>query len=182
VCYNSRVTGDPQTLAGQLDDLLLAVRSATSDRSGLSLTAAATLSRLQREGPARLTELAAAEGITQPSMTALVTRLAEQGLVQRASDPSDGRAVLLSLTPAGADFLAQRRTIRTDRLAPYLAGLSPDERRDIATAMPALNRLTGALRRSPTTPEVTLVSEPASSRENRTAPRTRPASTGEVNS
>jgi DNA-binding MarR family transcriptional regulator len=149
------VTGDPHALAGQLDDLLLAVRSATSDRVGISLTAVATLGRLQREGAARLTELAAAEGITQPSMTALVTRLTEQGLVERASDPSDGRAVLLSLTPAGADFLAQRRAVRTDRLVPYVAGLSPDELSDIAAAMPALNRLTGALRRSTTTPEVT---------------------------
>jgi DNA-binding MarR family transcriptional regulator len=155
VCYNGYVTGDPRALAGQLDDLLLAVRAATSDRAGISLTAAATLARLQREGPARLTDLAAAEGISQPSMTALVTRLADRGLVERASDPSDGRAVLLSLTPAGADLLAQRRAVRTDRLAPYLAGLSADEMRDIAAAMPALTRLTGALRRSTTTPEVT---------------------------
>jgi DNA-binding MarR family transcriptional regulator len=155
VCYNGQVTGDPRALAGQLDDLLLAVRAATSDRADISLTAAATLARLQREGPARLTDLAAAEGITQPSMTALVTRLAERELVERASDPSDGRAVLLSLTPAGADLLAQRRAARTDRLAPYLAGLSADEMRDIAAAMPALTRLTGVLRRSTTTPEVT---------------------------
>jgi DNA-binding MarR family transcriptional regulator len=149
------VSRDPGTLAGPLDDLLLAVRTATSDRAGLSLTAAATLGRLQREGPARLTELAAAEGITQPSMTALVARLSAQGLVQRGEDPADRRAVVLSLTPAGADLLAQRRAARTTRLAPYLAHLSPDDLRSIAAAMPALTRLTGALRRSPTLSEVT---------------------------
>jgi DNA-binding MarR family transcriptional regulator len=149
------VSRDPGTLAGPLDDLLLAVRTATSDRAGLSLTAAATLGRLQREGPARLTELAAAEGITQPSMTALVARLSAQGLVQRGEDPADRRAVVLSLTPAGADLLAQRRAARTTRLAPYLARLSPDDLRSIAPAMPALTRLTGALRRSPTLSEVT---------------------------
>jgi DNA-binding MarR family transcriptional regulator len=149
------VSRDPGTLAGPLDDLLLAVRTATSDRAGLSLTAAATLGRLQREGPARLTELAAAEGITQPSMTALVARLSAQGLVQRGEDPADRRAVVLSLTPAGADLLAQRRAARTTRLAPYLARLSPDDLRSIAAAMPALTRLTGALRRSPTLSEVT---------------------------
>jgi DNA-binding MarR family transcriptional regulator len=144
------VTGDPHGLAGQLDDLVLALRSATADRAGLSLTAAATLARLQREGPARLTELATAEGITQPSMTALVARLSAQGLVRREADPSDGRAVVLSLTAAGEDLLAQRRASRTARLVPYVAGLSPDDLRSIAQALPALARLTGALRPSPT--------------------------------
>jgi DNA-binding MarR family transcriptional regulator len=149
------VNGDPDALAGPLDDLLLAVRAATSDRAGLSLTAAATLIRLQREGPKRLTELAAAEGITQPSMTSLVARLSAQGLVRRDGDPNDGRAVVLSLTPAGADLLARRRATRTGRLAPYLAGLSPDDLRSIAAAMPAITRLTDALRRSSTLAEVT---------------------------
>jgi DNA-binding MarR family transcriptional regulator len=149
------VNRDPDALAGPLDDLLLAVRAATSDRAGLSLTAAATLIRLQREGPKRLTELAAAEGITQPSMTSLVARLSAQGLVRRDGDPNDGRAVVLSLTPAGADLLARRRATRTGRLAPYLAGLSPDDLRSIAAAMPAITRLTDALRRSSTLAEVT---------------------------
>src|SRR3954468_19345343 len=114
------MTDEPQVLAAQLDDLVLALRSATADRAGLSLTAAATLARLQREGPARLTELAAAEGITQPSMTALVARLSAQGLVRRAADPSDGRAVILSLTGAGEELLAQRRAARTVRLVPFV--------------------------------------------------------------
>jgi DNA-binding MarR family transcriptional regulator len=149
------VSTEPDTLAGSLDDLLLAVRAATSDRAGLSLTAAATLGRLQREGPARLTELAAAEGISQPSMTALVARLSTQGLVQRGEDPADRRAVVLSLTPTGAELLARRRATRTTRLAPYLSGLSPDDLHRIAAAMPAITRLTDALRRSPSLPEVT---------------------------
>jgi DNA-binding MarR family transcriptional regulator len=144
--YNWGVSGDLHALAGHLDALVLALRSATSERAGLSLTAAATLARLQRDGPARLTELATAEGISQPSMTALVARLSAQGLVHRDQDPSDGRAVVLSLTPTGADLLAQRRAARTARLVPYLAELSPDDLRSIAQALPALTRLTGALR------------------------------------
>ena len=74
-------------LAQQLDDAVVALRSATLPRAGLSLTAAATLARLQRSGPARLTELAGAEGVSQPSMTALIARLADKGLVRRAADP-----------------------------------------------------------------------------------------------
>jgi DNA-binding MarR family transcriptional regulator len=149
------VNGDAHALARQLDDLGLALRAATADRAGLSLTAAATLARLQREGPARLTELATAEGITQPSMTALVTRLSAQGLVRRDADPSDGRAVVLSLTAAGEELLERRRASRTARLAPFVTGLSPDDVASIAQAMPALLRLTGALRPSPTILEAT---------------------------
>jgi DNA-binding MarR family transcriptional regulator len=149
------VNDDPRALAVQLDDLVLALRSATADRAGLSLTAAGTLARLQREGPARLTELATAEGITQPSMTALVARLSAQGLVRRDADPSDGRAVVLSLTAAGTELLEHRRASRTARLAPFVASLSPDDLRSIARAMPALNRLTGALRPSSTILEAT---------------------------
>jgi DNA-binding MarR family transcriptional regulator len=141
-------------LAGGLDDAVVALR-ADGPRAGLSLTAAATLARLQRSGPARLTELAAAEGVSQPSMTSLIARLADQGLVQRAADPRDGRAVVLSLSAEGERLLARRREERTTRLAGPLSDLSPDEVRRIAEALPALTRLAGALRRPPTPAEVT---------------------------
>ena len=140
-------------LAQQLDDAVVALRSATLSRSGLSLTAAATLARLQT-GPARLTELATAEGVSQPSMTSLVSRLSGQGLIGRAPDPHDGRAVVLTLTPEGAQVLAQRRAERTRRIAEPLTALSPDDVRRIADALPALSRLADALRRPRTPVEV----------------------------
>jgi DNA-binding MarR family transcriptional regulator len=141
-------------LAQQLDDAVVALRAATLPRAGLSLTAAATLARLQRSGPARLTELASAEGVSQPSMTALIARLADQGLVRRSADPHDGRAVVLTLTPAGGELLAQRRAERTRQITGPLAGLSHDDVRRIADALPALIRLADALRRPPVPLEV----------------------------
>src|SRR5436309_11237996 len=51
--------------------------------------------------PRRITELASEERVTQPAITLLVNRLADRGWVERASDPSDGRAVLVSLTAEG---------------------------------------------------------------------------------
>jgi DNA-binding MarR family transcriptional regulator len=142
-------------LAARLDDVVIALRRlATPPASGLSLSAAGTLARLRDGGPQRLTALAAAEGTTQPAMTGMVARLEAQGLVRRDGDPDDGRAVLLSLTPAGADLLARRRAERADRLAGPLTGLDPDDLRAIADALPALIRLAGAARRSPTPVEV----------------------------
>jgi DNA-binding MarR family transcriptional regulator len=142
-------------LVDDLAELIVALGSLAAPRRGLSRTAAATLTRLQRSGPTRLTELATAEGVTQPSMSTLVARLVDQGLVVRGGDPQDARVVVLNLTPAGEDLLAQRRADRAERLTRALAGLPPEDTARITDAVPALTRLADALRRSPTSPEVT---------------------------
>jgi DNA-binding MarR family transcriptional regulator len=138
-----------------LEALVLRLGTLTTRREGLSRTAAASLTRLADDGPIRLTELAVAEGVTQPSMSALVARLVDQGLVHRGSDPQDARVVLLSLTPAGQALVARRRADRRARLDHALAELSPDDVARIADAVPSLNRLADALRRSSTPAEVT---------------------------
>jgi DNA-binding MarR family transcriptional regulator len=71
---------------------------------GISRIEAGVMSVLSR-GSRRITELAAAEGVTQPAMTRLVDRLQERGLVTRESDPEDGRAVVVQLTPGGHDMV-----------------------------------------------------------------------------
>ena len=136
---------DRAVLAEQLDDVVVGLRRLTLTRAELSLTAAATLATLRRQGATRLTELATGEGVSQPSMTALVTRLADQGLVQRRSDPADGRAVLVSLTDSGAALLDHRRTARAARLREPLAALAEDDVRSITDALPALARLADVL-------------------------------------
>jgi len=136
---------DRRELAAQLDDVVIELRRLTLDRQALSLTAAATLTTLRRSGPCRLTDLAVAEGVSQPSMTALVARLADAGLVERAADPADGRVVLSTLTPAGAELLDRRREARADRLAGPLQDLSDDDVATITAALPALARLAGVL-------------------------------------
>jgi DNA-binding MarR family transcriptional regulator len=117
-----------------------AIRS-TAGRD-LSLTTASTLATLDRDGPQRLSDLAVREGVTQPSMTALVTRLERDGLATRGADPSDGRAVVVTLTDAGRDVLTARRTRRASRLVELLDHLEPDERAAVDAAAGALSRLT----------------------------------------
>ena len=138
----------PPELAADLEGLVLRLSSLTTRRDGFSRSAAATLTRLANSGPTRLTELAAAEDVSQPSMSGLAARLVELGLVHRGTDPQDARVVLLSLTPAGVELVAQRRAARTRRLDAALAELSPDDVVRIADAVPALTRLADALRRS----------------------------------
>ena len=101
----------------------------------LSLTSALALSRLNEEGPIRLTTLAAAEGIAQPSMTQLIQRLERQGLATRINDPEDGRVALVNITNAGRALMDDRRRDRRDRLAELLKALSPEDEATLTLAM-----------------------------------------------
>src|SRR6476619_5746065 len=111
----------------------------------LSLTSALALSRLNEEGPIRLTTLAAAEGIAQPSMTQLIQRLERQGLATRINDPEDGRAALVNITKAGRALLDARRRARPDRLAELLKAVSPEDEAALTlaahVALPIIRRL-----------------------------------------
>lgn len=117
-----------------------------SPASGLSMTAAATLAGIERLGPQRLTVLAAREGVTQPAMTQLISRLEESGLVRREPCAEDGRVVLVDITEQGRATLAHRRSARAERLAAIIAQLSPDHRAALAAALPALDALASAPR------------------------------------
>ena len=107
----------------------------------ISLTSLATLSTLDRAGTKRITELAAIEGVTQPSMTTLIASLEKQGLVDRAGDPKDKRVSLVSLTPAGQVYLTHRRQAGVDAFATLVSELPEDEATALAAAVPALVHL-----------------------------------------
>lgn len=108
---------------------------------GLSRSAASVLARLRAAGPQRVTDLALWESVSQPSMTTLVNRLAEQGLVERTGDATDRRAVLVAITDAGLERLAERQRARAEALE-FRMTILDDEERDILTqAAPLLQRL-----------------------------------------
>ncbi len=104
----------------------------------LSLTAAAALGSLDRVGGQRITTLAASEGVSQPSMTQLIQRLEQRGLVSRTSDPADGRVALVSLTMQGRAALAARREHNAGTIAALLAGLPEDDVRTLAEGLAAV--------------------------------------------
>src|SRR5882724_23974 len=107
----------------------------------ISLTSLSTLSTLDRTGTKRITELAAIEGVTQPSMTTLIANLEKQGLVVRNGDPGDKRVSLVSLTEAGREYMVRRRKAGTEAFATLVSQLPPDEAAALAAAIPALERL-----------------------------------------
>ncbi|WP_127483840.1 MarR family winged helix-turn-helix transcriptional regulator [Paenibacillus ehimensis] len=107
----------------------------------LSFTTLSVLHTLSLRSPMRLSELIATEQVTQSAMTQLVIRLERDGLVERRPDPSDGRAVLVRITPQGAKVIDSRRTERIMQIGKLMERLTPEERTSIASALPALTRL-----------------------------------------
>jgi len=116
-----------------------------SDRAELSASAAFVLNRVCREGPIRLTALAAREGVSQPSMTQLIQRLERVDLVTRLSDPDDGRATLIGITARGQELLDERTRTRRRRLAQLMTTLTPDQQCELwlaaRVALPVLTQL-----------------------------------------
>ncbi|OBJ99049.1 MarR family transcriptional regulator [Mycolicibacterium fortuitum] len=117
-----------------------------ADRKGLSASATLVLVRLNREGPMRVTALAEAEGASQSGMTQLVQRLEQQGLVERCSDPDDGRACLVKVSKGGRDLWEERAVLRKQRIAELLAGLSDDDRMTLCLAAQVAGRLVDQMR------------------------------------
>jgi DNA-binding MarR family transcriptional regulator len=111
----------------------------------VSLTSAAALSTLRSSAPLRLTALALAAGVSQPSMTQVVQRLEWEGLVTRVNDPQDGRGTLVGITDAGRGLLADSRRARRARLGDLLRTLSAEDHATLTLAMrvalPILQRL-----------------------------------------
>jgi len=124
--------------AGDLIELVSLMIRGVSDNRDLSLTAVSALGSLDRRGPQRITAMAAAEGVSQPSMTQLIQRLEQRGLVARTSDPSDGRVALVSLTDSGRAALAARRQRNTRRVAQLLADLPEGDVRALGDALAAV--------------------------------------------
>jgi DNA-binding MarR family transcriptional regulator len=78
--------------------------------------------------PLRMGELAEHLGLAESSVTRLMDRLEEAGMVGRGSPPGDRRSVLGKLTPKGRRAIAAIRRQRRVVLSAILATLEADER------------------------------------------------------
>jgi DNA-binding MarR family transcriptional regulator len=91
--------------------------------SGLTASGISALATIGRRGPLPLGELAAAEGVKPPTMTATVAALEAEGLVARSADGRDRRVRRVSLTARGRQRLDRARTRKTAYLAARLERL-----------------------------------------------------------
>jgi DNA-binding MarR family transcriptional regulator len=108
---------------------------------GLSLTALSSLSTIERTGPRRLTDLAVGEGVTQPSMSALVSQLERLGFVERQSDARDGRVVRVCITSAGLEHLNTLRRVGASVFDVLIGKLTAPEAASLRAAVPTFGRM-----------------------------------------
>jgi DNA-binding MarR family transcriptional regulator len=102
----------------------------------------AVLGRLDREGPASISDLAAADRMRPQSMAQTVRDLEEAGLVSRRPDPTDGRRSFVELTPAGLETLQTTRAQREDWLTRTLdRELDAEQRELLRRALTVLRRV-----------------------------------------
>ncbi len=111
-------------------------QQAESDASPSMLSAMATIER----GPLTLGELAEAERVQPPTMTRVVARLEELGLITRDPDPRDKRVARVSLSADGKKMVARNRSRKTAYLAKRLRSTNVAEA-DLAKAVELLETI-----------------------------------------
>jgi DNA-binding MarR family transcriptional regulator len=106
--------------------------------SGLSPARLSVLSVLVYGSARTVSELAAAEQVTVPTMTRLLQALDASGHVRRERDRADQRVVRLAVTARGRRALEAARTARLARLEEVLAHVPADQRRAVNEAVVTL--------------------------------------------
>jgi DNA-binding MarR family transcriptional regulator len=110
-------------------------------RGPLPWAQARLLATIEEHGETRISDLAALDHCSPPTITTQVARLEAMGLVTRTSDPGDARVVLIRITPEGQRMLSRVRADRTAIIDPQLAVLNPEDRQALATGLDVLRQL-----------------------------------------
>lgn len=98
---------------------------------------------LQQQGPMRLTDLASAVGVGKPSLSRQVAMLQSLGLVEKHTDPVDGRAQPINLTAQGATRLEATASVRKEHFRRTWTGW---EAQDLRTLVRLLHKLNASAR------------------------------------
>ncbi|SCL17156.1 DNA-binding transcriptional regulator, MarR family [Micromonospora inyonensis] len=134
----------PTQLAQQLRDALTRLNRRVRQArpvGDLTVTQLSALTSLRLAGALTPRELADVERVQPPTMTRIVAKLEERGLVRRTPHPTDGRQVILAATEGGQAVLDQFERARDEWLANRLADLTEEERDTLRHAAEILQRL-----------------------------------------
>jgi DNA-binding MarR family transcriptional regulator len=107
--------------------------------SQLTLTQVRALRRLAK-GPKALGELGTELGLTPPSVTRVVDRLEERGLIERRRDASDRRKVVAAILPAGVRLVTSVPLFEASAIRRAAESLAPADRERIARALEDFTR------------------------------------------
>jgi DNA-binding MarR family transcriptional regulator len=91
-------------------------------------------------GPLTMTRLAELRDVSLPNATAIVNRMEASGLVERIRDGRDRRVVVVQLTEAGRNVVAELDFVRRRQLVQVLDAMAPVDRRHFADGIRAFSR------------------------------------------
>ena len=120
-----RLEGDAAALHEALSELVRVYQFRDRDRiccHDISVTQCYALEALLRRGPSGLNEVAAELYLDKSTASRVIAALERKRYVTRASHPEDGRAIVLTVTPAGRrlhdrirrDLIAEARQLLED--------------------------------------------------------------------
>ncbi|MEU6714894.1 MarR family transcriptional regulator [Nonomuraea sp. NPDC046802] len=107
----------------------------------LTPTQFATLAAVERHSGITPGELAELEKVQPPSMTRVIAKLEERGLVARSAHPTDRRQVTVTVTEAAEKLLKEERRRKEAWLTQQLKELTPEEKAVLRQAAPILEKL-----------------------------------------
>ncbi|RIV37026.1 MarR family winged helix-turn-helix transcriptional regulator [Micromonospora radicis] len=137
----------PAQLAHQLRDAITRLNRRVRQArpvGDLTVTQLSALTSIRLAGALTPRELADVERVQPPTMTKIVAKLEERGLVRRSPHPTDGRQVILAVTEGGRAVLDQFERVRDEWLAHRLAELNDADRETLHHAAEILQRLSRA--------------------------------------
>ncbi|NES26375.1 MarR family transcriptional regulator [Micromonospora terminaliae] len=137
----------PAQLAPQLRDAITRLNRRVRQArpvGDLTVTQLSALTSLNLAGALTPRELADIERVQPPTMTKIVAKLEDRGLVQRTPHPTDGRQVILAATEGGRAVLDQFERARNEWLASRLAALTEEERDTLRRAADILQGIARA--------------------------------------
>jgi len=123
--------------------LRLADRAAQSDL-GISGAQLFVLTELGKTPSLSLNDLATRTRTDQSSVSVVVSRLVEAGLVTRDRDPRDARRLILDLTPGGQAMLQRAPAVAQEQILDVIERLPPDGRKRLADSLTDLVDTLGA--------------------------------------
>ena len=139
---SNTVTSPVETAARLRLAIVRTARRLRQEAGGeLTPSTAAALATIERRGPLTPSDLAGLERVKRPTITRVVARLEEGGLVERTGDPADGRGSLVSITREGSELLRRIRTRKNAYLARRLRKLGPDDLGALERAADVLERI-----------------------------------------
>ncbi|HEX7387925.1 MAG TPA: MarR family transcriptional regulator [Castellaniella sp.] len=105
---------------------------------------ARVLSQIDGLGTTCISDLARAEHCSQPTMTAQVHRLQQQGFIQRTPSKEDARVTWISLTGQGHEVLTRVRSDRAATIESLIHQLGTHDQQALREAVHALSQLLAA--------------------------------------